>query len=306
MAEEDAENAFFQAQAQAMNADSEDYNTVEGQGQDNSDSDDYDPSSTLQDQYSGSLTDSKQSENVSSNPAPFDSSTPNQTSLPQELNPDQQAGDAYPQSIAQDETEASASMPSSTAPTQQNTKTIGGFVVEDEDEEEDDKGDDYEPPAVLGEDVNTMPQQPFSGNENQASSTPDVSFNESVQDASSKNVSNSFHSPSVSKNDVSAAPGQSLYASQALQSENTQESAAQTPTPDPTSASKGRLPHDRVGILEDRIQEDPRGDIPAWIELINEHRSRNRIDNAREVYERFLKVFPFAVSLSYYRHATGD
>lgn len=296
MAEEDAEKAFFQAQT--MNADSVDYNTVEGQG-DNSDSDDYDPSSTLQDQYSATLTDSKQSENVSSNLAPFDSNSPNETSLPHELNPDQQAGDAYPQSIAQDETEASASMPSSTAPAQQNTKTIGGFVVDDEDEDENDKGDaDYEPPAVLGvEDVNTMRQQPFSGNANQASSTPDVSFNESVPDASSKNVPNSSHSPSVSKTDVSAAPGQSMYTSQALQPENTQESAAQTPTPDPTSTSRGRLPHDRVGILEDRIQEDPRGDIPAWLELINEHRSRNRIDNAREVYERFLKVFPFAVSI---------
>jgi len=304
MAEEDAEKAFFQAQA--MNADSVDYNTVEGP--DNSDSDDYDPSNTLQD---ASLTDSKQSENVSSNPAPFDSNSPNQTSLPQDLNPGQQAGDAYPQSTAQDNTEASASMPPSAVPAQpqQNTKTIGGFVVEDEDEDENDKGDaDYEPPAVLGvEDMNMPQQQPPSGNANQATSTPDVSFNESVQDpAGSKPVPNSSHSPSVSKNDVSAPSAQSMYGSQALQSENTQNSAAPTPTPDPVSTSKGRLPHDRVGILEDRIQEDPRGDIPAWLELINEHKSRNRIDNAREVYERFLKVFPFAVSISCLPTCDGD
>lgn len=296
MAEEDAENAFFQAQA--MNANMVDYNTVEGQEADNSDSDDYDPSRSLQDQYSGSLTDSKQSENISSTPAPFDSNSPNEAPPAQVLNPDQQPGDdAQNQSPSRDESQQeSASMPPSGAPAQQNTKTIGGFVVEDEDE--DDKGDpDYEPPAVLGEDMNTMPPQPFPGNANQATSTPDVSFNESAQDpASSKNVSNSSFSP-ASKNDASPATGQPIHGSQALQSENAQGSAAPTPTPDPSSTTRGRLPHDRVGILEDRIQEDPRGDTAAWLELINEHRSRNRIDNAREAYERFLKVFPLAVSI---------
>jgi cleavage stimulation factor subunit 3 len=65
------------------------------------------------------------------------------------------------------------------------------------------------------------------------------------------------------------------------------------------TTSRARLPHDRVGILEDRIQLDPRGDTEAWLDLINEHRSRNRIENAREVYERFFKVFPTAVSGPY-------
>ena len=82
---------------------------------------------------------------------------------------------------------------------------------------------------------------------------------------------------------------------QVPQSDNAQGSATATPAPDSPSTSKGRLPHDRVGILEDRIQEDPRGDIPAWIELLNEHRGRSRIDSARDVYERFLQVFPFSV-----------
>lgn len=301
MAEEDAEKAFFQAQA--MNADMADYNTVEGQGPDNSDSDDYDPSNTLQDQYSASLTDPNQTEHLPSNPAPPDASSPNETSLPQDLNPGHQPGDSQAQSLPQDESQTPASMPPSGAPAQQNTKTIGGFVVEDEDE--DDKGDtDYEPPAVLGaEGADTAAQQPLSGNANQATSTPDVSFNETAQHpASSKNVPNNSYSPSASKNDVSvpaaaAAPGQPVDGSQQLQPEN-QESAAPTPTPEPSSAPRGRLPHDRVGILEDRIQEDPRGDTAAWMELISEHRSRNRIDNAREAYERFLKVFPFAVSIS--------
>lgn len=61
------------------------------------------------------------------------------------------------------------------------------------------------------------------------------------------------------------------------------------------AGSKTRLPHDRVGILEDRIRNDARGDLDAWLSLIAEHRKRNKIQDARNVYERFFKVFPMAV-----------
>ncbi|KAI9680848.1 MAG: Cleavage stimulation factor subunit 3 [Caeruleum heppii] len=57
---------------------------------------------------------------------------------------------------------------------------------------------------------------------------------------------------------------------------------------------RARLPHDRVGILEDKIKEDPRGDIEAWLSLISEHRKRNKLEDARSVYERFFKTFPSA------------
>lgn len=306
MAEDDAENAFFQAQA--MNADSVDYSAVKEQGADSSDSDDYDPSKTLQDQS----PDSKQSENAPSNVPPSDTDPTGPSSLPvSDPDPSQSTGSAYPsQTPSQAASQASAStpVPGSTS-MQPKTKTIGGFVVEDEDE--DDAGDaDYEPPAVLGvEDMSTLPinvpQQPVSGNANQATSTPDVSLDEAAQEsASAKNTPNSSF-PSVvaaatapSKRDASTPSGQELYNTQSLQSDPAQGSAVPTPAPDSPSAAKGRLPHDRVGMLEDRVQEDPRGDMAAWIELINEHRSRNRIDNARDVYERFLKVFPFSVSLT--------
>ncbi|KAI1504063.1 hypothetical protein F5X99DRAFT_373356 [Biscogniauxia marginata] len=62
-------------------------------------------------------------------------------------------------------------------------------------------------------------------------------------------------------------------------------------TPNATSA-KSRLPTDIVGILEDRVKEDPRGDVDAWLALIDEQRRRHKIDEARAVYERFLKIFP--------------
>lgn len=65
-----------------------------------------------------------------------------------------------------------------------------------------------------------------------------------------------------------------------------------------SSLPKARLPHDTVGILEDRIKEDPRGDLDAWLDLVNEHKKRAKLDDARTVYERFLTTFPAAVRLS--------
>lgn len=61
------------------------------------------------------------------------------------------------------------------------------------------------------------------------------------------------------------------------------------------TARRARLPHDRIGILEDRIKEDPRGDLDAWLNLVGEHRKRGKIEDARGVYERFLAVFPSSV-----------
>ena len=62
--------------------------------------------------------------------------------------------------------------------------------------------------------------------------------------------------------------------------------------------SKSRLAHDVVGILEDRIKEDPRGDIAAYFELIEEFKSRNKQDDVRRIYEQYLSVFPLAVCVS--------
>lgn len=58
---------------------------------------------------------------------------------------------------------------------------------------------------------------------------------------------------------------------------------------------KARLPHDKVGMLEDRIKDDERGDMDAWLSLISEHRKRGKVDESRKTYERFFGVFPSAV-----------
>ena len=64
------------------------------------------------------------------------------------------------------------------------------------------------------------------------------------------------------------------------------------------AVSKPRLPHDRIGILEDRIKEDEKGDLDAWLGLIAELRKRGKVDEVRKAYERFFVVFPMAVSSS--------
>lgn len=81
-----------------------------------------------------------------------------------------------------------------------------------------------------------------------------------------------------------------------------QDSEAKTATTEQQKAApalaipKARLPNDTIGILEDRIQEDPRGDMNAWLNLIEEYRKRGKIEDARATYERFFVVFPAAVS----------
>ena len=63
------------------------------------------------------------------------------------------------------------------------------------------------------------------------------------------------------------------------------------------TAPKARLPYDTTGLLEDRIKEDSRGDLEAWLSLISGHKRLNKLGEARVVYERFFRIFPTAVSL---------
>ena len=136
-------------------------------------------------------------------------------------------------------------------------------------------------------------------------STPNVSLQNDVQDHPSAEVtSNGVAAPEsavlASPSDPTAVPqGNFTVESQGSQvaSHAAESSTAHTSGTTSVSLPKARLPHDRIGILEDRIREDPRGDLDAWLSLIAEHRKRGKIDDARNAYERFLGVFPWAVSL---------
>lgn len=96
--------------------------------------------------------------------------------------------------------------------------------------------------------------------------------------------------------DTAAKPAQPLSAPQIAEPLSAATDQAVTPS---IATPKVRLPHDRVGILEDRIKEDPRGDLEAWQNLVGEHRKRGKIEDARKVYERFIAVFPSAVSTDF-------
>lgn len=66
--------------------------------------------------------------------------------------------------------------------------------------------------------------------------------------------------------------------------------------------SEIRLPTDIIGTLEDRVKNDPRGDMDAWLGLIEETRRRNVVQGSRSVYERFLQNFPQSVRLTISHH----
>jgi cleavage stimulation factor subunit 3 len=69
----------------------------------------------------------------------------------------------------------------------------------------------------------------------------------------------------------------------------------------PEAAAPPPVAVDRIAQLEDRIRSDPRGAMDAWLALIAEHRAKNDIEQSRQVYERFLAVFPQAVSVNFLR-----
>ena len=95
-----------------------------------------------------------------------------------------------------------------------------------------------------------------------------------------------------SHSDSTVKPSETLPAPSVVDTRQPKKEDAVTPV---SAAPKARLPHDRIGILEDRIKEDPQGDIDAWRNLISENRKRGKLEDARNVYERFLVVFPSAV-----------
>jgi cleavage stimulation factor subunit 3 len=181
-------------------------------------------------------------------------------------------------------------------------RTVGGFVVDDDDEDDEDipmastsgqlneAGDDTPQRSVNQTPINTLP-------------LPDTSIDKAAQE----------HGPSDSGAAVPLDPAPN-GAAQVSTSSSSGVPPSQTslPVPSATAAKataqssssssvllpKARLPQDKVGILEDRIADDPRGDVDAWMSLINEHQRRSKFDDARAVYERFFQIFPFAVSFN--------
>ena len=224
---------------------------------------------------------------------------------------------------------ADASTPAATTEQQEapKEKTVGGFIVDDEDEEE----DAAQPPPSQMNGIEGAQSGLGAAAVAQAQDVPPVASDAS-QDLAAQNaglngpaqpsVVSASHTPSnVSTTASFQAPApapasQSATADQQGKQElqptteaaSVSQSAAATPQPPQASTSApqqgndavpatptARLPHDKVGQLEDRIKEDPRADTDAWMSLIAHYKEKGQFDQMRGVYERFFKVFPNAV-----------
>lgn len=164
-------------------------------------------------------------------------------------------------------------------------KTVGGFIA-DESDEESDTSTPVQASTGLQLPASNAPHRAVSPSPLQNS----VSQREMQSPAQNQGDSMAVQPPYALPVIPSAAevPSVTAPAAQALPSSGTSAQGVSVP--------KARLPHDKTGILEDRIKEDPRGDLEAWLSLISEHRKRNKLDDARAVYDRFFEVFPQAVS----------
>ncbi|KAI9883229.1 MAG: hypothetical protein M1823_005005 [Watsoniomyces obsoletus] len=184
-----------------------------------------------------------------------------------------------------------ASPPTSADPAHQPSsstglRVLGGFVIDEEDEYDDATDAAASGSAGLSSGANAMPGLPIPVSPGPSTTTPaagDVTETTLPQpDGGDNQTSANSH--------ITDAPVSRNGTTQGAST-----GAASTGTSKPTvTRPRVRLPNDIVGMLEDRIKEDPRGDMDAWLSLIAEHRRRNRLQDARAVYDRFFKVFPMA------------
>ena len=186
-------------------------------------------------------------------------------------------------------TAAMDSMSQTSTPVQSASKLRGGFELDDEDDHdvtfEDTQDDDvYE----------TVPTEVNGSASNGGQDALDRPSNSPTQEQENGMTP----VPAQAIDSLTNVP--SFVASNIPQTHsvvtNGRESADQSSSADVFSVlPKSRLAHDVVGMLEDRIKDDPRGDSAAWLELIEEYKSRNKDDQVRRTYERYLDVFPLAV-----------
>ena len=187
-------------------------------------------------------------------------------------------------------------------------RTVGGFIVEEEDEDED---EEYEPKPHADTEMANIEEKARSNNPHRSSVTTPTS-NQPDHDGSYLNsAEENDYSDVVTSGQADTVPNlaavlptfgadqdqaaTTVRPSQTLPVPTAMPSASLTSDIAASSVAKTRLPNDRIGMLEDRIKEDPKGDVDAWLTLIAEHRKRKKMDETRAVFDRFFKVFPSAV-----------
>ncbi|KAK3715587.1 mRNA 3'-end-processing protein rna14 [Vermiconidia calcicola] len=215
-------------------------------------------------------------------------------------------------------------------------KTVGGFIVDDDDEDEEEQQQDAVPPPPSQMNGTEGAQSGLGAvavSEAASAMAPQntvIASEPSQEDASAPsaaplNGSSSVVVPAPVSSDTSSftlfapAPSSTEQGKQQANiisaTASATPSAAATPQPPPAAAAATtsataltngsvpptpttqRLPHDKVGQLEDRIKEDPKADTEAWRELIKHYREKGQLDNARRMYTRFFEVFPTAAQV---------
>lgn len=193
-------------------------------------------------------------------------------------------------------------------------KTVGGFILEESDDEEDatpapsqmngTRGAQSGLGAVATSEAHDLTLGSEPTPDAVAASTAQQNNGLTGSTTLATSTTESFPAPVPSLTSDTPVPAVQVQTAAANQgnvlSPSVQPSAAPTPMPKPTDGSNTtmaaqRLPHDKVGQLEDRIKDDPRADVDAWMTLIAHYKEKDQPDNARKVYDRFLAVFPTAV-----------
>ena len=200
-----------------------------------------------------------------------------------------------PTTSVRDEKTAAAPQPAAAPVVAKKPRTAGGFLVGDSDDEDED-GDDGEH------------KEAGSGSSSSGGSAPAPA--QAPASSASATAAPQSHSPAAVQTTTTLTvqdnAGATSNAPHVPQQASLQPGATTTtavPTV-PSPAAPAAVPApvtqapalDKVAIYEDQIRDDPRGAMNAWLELMKEMRARSDIDGARQVYERFLAIFPQAVS----------
>jgi len=150
-------------------------------------------------------------------------------------------------------------------------RTAGGFLVGDSDSEDDD------PPIPAS-----------SGHASANAAKHSSSLPPTVQHAGAAKESTGASSNPTPASQVNVAIARHSFGNGAAASSASASSAAAGPA---TLATPNH-----VAFLEARVRDDPRGALDQWLQLIAESRSKENVNETRQIYERFLVVFPQAVS----------
>ena len=151
--------------------------------------------------------------------------------------------------------------------------------------DDDEEGGEYDPASVGLEVPTQVPDKSASATPSQRSTSKPKTAGGFVVEVSDD------------EDDGDATPSSAMHPNGAHSDPSGNEGTAAV-VADAHAAAAGFPGVDPVALFEVRIQEDPRGDMDAWLGLHADQKSRNQLESLRALYNRFLEVFPQAVSLA--------